>query len=115
MLAEMVRVLPVDRWRRPCGTRRGRQVRSPAAVKPNVILRAAFAKAAAHRWLAVFLAAFAWAGIVQAPGFTHEKPRAERDGRPQNRASSPALRGAPVSEPERVFAKRAELLKRSHA
>ena len=49
------------------------------------------------------------------PGFTHEKPRAERDGRPQNRASSPALRGAPVSEPERVFAKRAELLKRSHA
>ena len=66
MLAEMVRVLPVDRWRRPCGTRRGRQARSPAAVKPNVILRAAFAKAAAHCWLAIFLAAFAWAGSVQA-------------------------------------------------
>ena len=66
MLAEMVRVLPVDRWRRPCGTRRGRQARSPAAMKPNVIVRAAFAKAAAHRWLAVFLAAFAWAGSVQA-------------------------------------------------
>jgi tripartite-type tricarboxylate transporter receptor subunit TctC len=66
MLAEMVRVLPVDWWRRPCGTRRGRQARSPAAVKPNVLLRAAFAKAAAHRWLAIFLAAFAWAGSVQA-------------------------------------------------
>jgi tripartite-type tricarboxylate transporter receptor subunit TctC len=66
MLAEMVRVLPVDRWRRPCGTRRGWQARSLAAMKPNVIVRAAFAKAAAHRWLAVLLAAFAWAGSVQA-------------------------------------------------
>jgi hypothetical protein len=53
--------------------------------------------------------------LRQGSGFTHEKPRAERDGRPQNRASSPALRGASVSEPECVFATRAELLKRSHA
>src|SRR4051794_36510781 len=52
---------------------------------------------------------------ANASGFTHEKPRAERDGRLQNQASSPALRGAPVSKPERVFAKRAELPRRSHA
>ncbi len=52
-------------------------------------------------------------GVI--PGFTHEKPRAEQDERLQNRASSPALRGASASKPERVFAERAQLPKRSHA
>jgi hypothetical protein len=41
-------------------------------------------------------------------GFTHEKPRAERDGKIQNRTSSPAFSGAPVSEPGRAFAEPAE-------
>ncbi len=49
------------------------------------------------------------------PGLTHEKPRAEQHRRFQNRASSPTLRGASVSKPERVFAERTRRPKRSHA
>jgi DNA primase len=54
-------------------------------------------------------------GDEPGPGFTHEKPGAERDGRLQNRTPSPALRGASAAKPQGVFAEWAQLPKRSHA
>jgi hypothetical protein len=37
--------------------------------------------------------------VMKTPGFTHEKPRAEGNGRLQNRPSPPALRGVSASKP----------------
>ena len=44
-----------------------------------------------------------WMGTADA-GFTHETPRAGRDGKLRNRTSPPALGGTPAAKPERVFA-----------
>jgi tripartite-type tricarboxylate transporter receptor subunit TctC len=63
MLAEMVRILPVDRWY-PIGRRR--KARLPSLGKRHVAARAACAKAAAYAGLAILLAAFAWPASVQA-------------------------------------------------
>jgi hypothetical protein len=47
--------------------------------------------------------------------YPHEMPRAERDGKLDNRASLPPLRGASASKRERMSVEQAWLPKRSHA